>query len=73
MEAIEADNIERCAQAVWDAGGDNVEFHVTAIRALKQGDGQTYHPGDTWIDHAASAIHQRRRAGKISGLDECLQ
>ena len=25
--------IERCAQAVWDAGGDNVEFHVAAIRA----------------------------------------
>ena len=31
MEAIEADTIERCAQAVWDAGGDNVEFHVTGL------------------------------------------
>ncbi|MGB8511808.1 MAG: hypothetical protein WCE24_03280 [Pseudolabrys sp.] len=31
MEAIEADTIERCAQAVWDAGGDNVEFLVTGL------------------------------------------
>lgn len=30
-----ADTIERCEKAVWDAGGDNVEFHCAAIRALK--------------------------------------
>jgi len=27
---------ERCRQAVWDAGGDNAEFHCAAIEALQE-------------------------------------
>jgi hypothetical protein len=27
--------IERCCRAVWNSGGDNVEFHIAAINELK--------------------------------------
>jgi hypothetical protein len=39
-EAIAAER-EACAKAVWDAGGDNVEFHVAAIRS-RSNEGELY-------------------------------